>query len=72
MQFLSATMSPPVDLVSAPTTTPSLKIAPQIVVPVFVVLGVVMEPLLIRKAFLLYKHVAFYLIKNGKLSIAVA
>ena len=51
MQFLSATMSPEVDLVSAPRTTPPSKIAPQIVVPVLVVFGVT-SPFLARNAFL--------------------
>ena len=38
-QFLSATTSPPVALVSAPTTTPPLKTTPQMVVPVLVNFG---------------------------------
>lgn len=38
-QFLSATILPPVARVSAPSTTPSLKIIPTIVVPVFVSFG---------------------------------
>ena len=44
-------MSPDVDLVSAPSTTPPSKIAPQIVVPVFVVFGVT-SPLFAKNAFL--------------------
>ena len=55
MQFLSATISPEVDLVSAPTTTPPSKTAPQIVVPVLVVLGVA-KPLFAKKAFLKLKE----------------
>ena len=51
MQFLSATISPDVDLVSAPNTTPPSNTAPQIVVPVLVLLGVA-NPLLAKNAFL--------------------
>ena len=51
MQFLSATISPEVDLVSAPNTTPPLKTAPQIVVPVFVVFGVA-NPFFAKNEFL--------------------
>jgi hypothetical protein len=38
-QFLSATISPSVALVSAPKTIPSLKRQPTMVVPVLVALG---------------------------------
>ena len=51
MQFLSETMSPPVALVSAPSTTPSLKTIPQMVVPVLVIFGGG-RPFSKRKAFL--------------------
>ena len=51
MQFLSATISPDVDLVSAPNTTPPSNTIPQIVVPVLVVLGVA-NPLLAKNVFL--------------------
>ena len=70
MQFLSATMLPPVDLVSAPTTTPSLKMAPQMVVPVLVVLGADTLPLLIKNAFLeRNKNVNQYLILSYRVKI---
>lgn len=39
LQFLSATTFPEVARVSAPKTTPLLKIIPQIVVPVFTAFG---------------------------------
>ena len=52
MQFLSATISPPVALVSAPTTTPPLKTAPQMVVPVLVIFGNFKLVLLAKNAFL--------------------
>ena len=51
LQFLSATMGPPVALVSAPSTTPSLNTTPQMVVPVFTVFGAA-KPLLAKNSFL--------------------
>lgn len=50
-QFLSATIGPAVARVSAPSTIPSLKRQPTIVVPVLVAFGV-FTPLLSRKALL--------------------
>ncbi len=58
-QFLSATISPPVDLVSAPSTTPSLKTTPQIVVPVLVIFGG-LKPLDPKKALLEKKGGQFW------------
>lgn len=55
MQFLLETMSPPVALVSAPKTMPSLKMQPQMVVPVFIIFGAE-KPLAARKAFLRNEH----------------
>jgi len=50
-QFLSATIGPAVARVSAPSTIPSLKRQPTIVVPVLVAFGI-FTPLLSRKALL--------------------
>jgi hypothetical protein len=50
-QFLSATIGPPVALVSAPNTMPSLKRQPTMVVPVLVAFGTGI-PFSERKAFL--------------------
>ena len=67
IQFLSATISPEVDLVSAPTTTPPSKTAPQIVVPVLVVFGVA-RPLSAKNAFLkfwkIYETARFFMYHN--------
>ena len=51
LAFFTATISPEFDLVSAPNTTPPLKTAPQIVVPVFVVFGVA-NPFFAKNEFL--------------------
>merc|ERR1719264_1969340 len=51
-QFLLATMSPPVLLVSAPRTTPSFQITAQMVVPVLVTFGG-LKPCWASMAFLL-------------------
>jgi hypothetical protein len=55
-QFLSATMGPSVARVSAPSTIPSLKMQPTMVVPVLVALGSTW-PFSARKEFL-YVHTA--------------
>lgn len=58
-QFLSATIGPSVALVSAPRTTPSLKMMPTIVVPVFIDFGS-LKPFLINISLLNNKQIKIF------------